>query len=185
MSLPHQDKQSKEKQNTFIGISDQDARLDIVPLVTLVASGGMPVPGNYREFERLAFTFVCAAISATNKSMPGHEIQKAVEGASADLLKSVSAALSNASPEQRNRIGYLLSLAGLPDPWPPELSPPAALFGGDPILLRQARPEGSADRNEGGADRNKDCTDALARHWNLVRGADLSRLNQFLRVGLN
>jgi hypothetical protein len=173
MSLPHQDKPSKDEQNRSFGISDQDARLDIVPLVTLVASGGMPVPGNYREFERLAFTFVRAAISATNKSMPGH------------MLESVSAALSNASPEQRNRIGYLLSLAGLPDPWPPEQSPPAALFGGDPILLRQAKPEGSADRNEGGADRNKDCADALARHWNLVRGADLSRLNQFLRVGLN
>ena len=129
---------------------DHAMRWPIIP----AASGGMPCPGNYREFERMAFGIVQTAIK------------------SPCIIEDAAAALAGAPPEWRNRMGYLLSLAGLPDPWPPEPSPPAALFAGDPALSRRPHPDEFS-------------ADALAAHWNLVRGADLGRLRQFLRSGVN
>ena len=87
-------------------------------------------------------------------------------------IAQATAAMEGRTPEDRNRIGYLLTLTGMQEPWPPEPSPPAALYRDDPLL----RHTGEPDANN---------YDALARRWNLVRGADLGRLRQFLRTGFN
>ena len=102
----------------------------------------------YRDWERAAFGFVRAAMeSPAALALPSPE----------DL-----------PPEARNRLGYLLALAGMSAPWPPDTdcqNPP--LFAQDP----------SGKRTLPGLD-------ALAARWNLSRGADLGRLRQFLRTGL-
>ena len=126
--------------------------LNPVELVLPVASGWME--GGYRDFEQVAFALVRAAMDGR-----------------LDIAQA-TAAMEGRTPEDRNRIGYLLTLAGMPEPWPPEPSPPAALYRDDPLL----RHAGEPDANNG---------DALARRWNLVRGADLGRLRQFLRTGFN
>ena len=126
--------------------------LNPVELVLPVASGW--AEGGYREYERSAFALVRAAMDGR-----------------LDITQT-AAAMDGCTPEARNRIGYLLSLAGMPEPWPPEPSPPAALYRDDPLL----RHTGEPDANNG---------DALAKRWNLVRGADLGRLRQFLQTGLN
>ena len=132
-------------------MSEMDG-LNLVELVLPVASGW--ADGGYRDFEQVAFALVRAAMDGQLD------------------IALVNDALEGCPPDAHNRIGYLLTLAGMPEPWPPEPSPPAALYRDDPLLRHTDQPDAN------------NC-DALAKRWNLVRGADLGRLRQFLRTGFN